>query len=260
MLRPVRFVSTSTSEVAPHRDRHAARGEQADDAPDHRRQPQRDRQLDRVDQEPEPIGAGILVIKPCVVVQVPRARSRGDWPRSSAHPQSKSVRKPSADRQRSSTARDRHDDRAIARQRRARRSAPTGRNARVKNMPNAITIPDSDRQPDRRRPWADRPCVQPRGPGGQGQGRRREQGVGRVGDRLEQVGGRSQRPERRRRPGRRRGQRHPREQIKRHDGAAHRQGASAGPSHTGPRGRPATAVADRLLRKPGTPSSTVAGM
>ena len=101
------------------------------------------------------------------------------------------------------TARDRHEtDRC--KQTTSATMSPTGRNARVKNIPNAITVPEANAsrmpanagQPGR--------IVRPRGPGRQGQGGRRKQRVGRVGDRLEKVGGRGQGPKRRRRPGRRR--------------------------------------------------------
>ena len=72
MLRPVRFVSVSTRSVD-HTDRGTPRGaNRRDQAPDRRGEPQRDRQLDGVDHQPEAIGAGIFVVKPRVVVQVPR--------------------------------------------------------------------------------------------------------------------------------------------------------------------------------------------
>ena len=95
--------------------------------------------------------------------------------------------------------------------------SPTGRNASVKIMPKAITSPDIAARPGRPRRGTVAASLRPRRPGGQGPGRCREQGIGRVGVRLEQVRGRRQRPERRRGPGRRRRQRGPRQQVQRHD-------------------------------------------
>ena len=260
MLRPVRFTSDSTTSVAHTERGHVPRGEQADDAPDHRRQPDRDRQLDRVDPEPAANRCGDT-----------RRRTARGGAGSTLHTTNGSA--PVASHSASTNAR---NPEPMARIR-------TGRT--IGKLTERFEADDQrDDQPDRQErqredhaeghhdPGQRRPG---RGPAGAGRSRPRcdraahaaraqaeveSNGIGRVGVRLEQVGRGGQRPECRRGPGRAAPAAPPRQQVERHDrpGAGQerqqRRRVQGGPIRT----------ADRTLvsspRAGGNPPATDGGM
>ena len=126
-------------ERRPDRDGQGAWGQYSGTAPDDRGQPDGDRQLDRVRPEPEPIGAGIFVVEPSVVMQVPSPDDEGVGPRD----------EPATQYERQVAGPGRQDQPGarfgpIVRFKLTISAviSPTGRNASVKTMPKAITIPD----------------------------------------------------------------------------------------------------------------------